>query len=221
MKNKKILLALFLTVVLIQICVGLKCAFGGIDILQTGQIVKLKCEFIGNIGSWDYRNLMIRESVGSFQLPYKNDIAYAEKEIAKAKKKKNYPENVYISEYEAKFYVGFKEGKDGIYQPEAYSTKPDEFAVYYQTTLSGCILRKYENKKKVELPMPQVRFNSMSIKLSYSEKQLKKIAGYVNKIPQEERNGVAVFRYKDGTFLPVDLIVNGKSLNELAGKKEF
>lgn len=220
MKNKKILLALFFIVVLVQIGIGLKSAFGGIDILQSGQVVKLKCS-IGNIGSWNYRNLMIRESVGSFQLPYKNDIAYAEKEIAKAKKKKNYPENVYISEYKAKFYVGFKEGKDGICQPEAYSTKPDEFAVYYQTTLSGCILRKYENKKKVELPMPQVRFDSMSIKLSYSEKQLKKIAGYVNKIPQEERNGVVVFRYKDGVFLPVDIIVNGKSLNELAGKKEF
>ena len=164
---------------------------------------------------------MIRESVGSFQLPYKNDIAYAEKEIAKAKKKKNYPENVYISEYKAKFYVGFKEGNDGIYQPEAYSTKPDNFDVYYQTTLSGCILRKHEKGMNMELPVPQVRFNPMYIKLSYSEKQLKKIAGYVNKIPREERNCVGVCRYKDGVFLPVDLIVNGKSLNELAGKKEF
>ena len=98
MKNKKILLALFFIVVLVQIGIGLKSAFGGIDILQSGQVVKLKCS-IGNIGSWNYRNLIIRESVNSFHLPYNNDIVFVEKEIKKAKKKKDYPENIFLWDY--------------------------------------------------------------------------------------------------------------------------
>ena len=220
MKNKKILLALFFIVVLVQICIGLKSAFGGIDILQSGQLVKLKWS-IGNIGSWNYRNLIIRESVNSFHLPYNSDIVFVEKEIKKAKKKKDYPENIFLWDDKSKFYIGFKEGKDGIYFPEAYATKPDNFDIYFKTTPSICILIKYENKKKVLLPTPKIAFNSMSIKLSYSEKQLKKIAGYVNNIPGEKCNAVGVFRYRDGTFLPVDIIVNGKSLNEIAGKKNF
>ncbi len=220
MKNKKILLALFFIVVLVQIGIGLKSAFGVIDILQSGQLVKLKCS-IGDIESWDYRNLIIRERVNSFYLPYNSDIVFVEKEIKKAKKKKSYPENISLWVYKSKFYIGFKEGKDGIYFPEAYATKPDNFDIYFKTTPSTCILIKYENKKKVLLPTPKIAFNSMSIKLSYSEKQLKKIAGYVNNIPQEKRNAVGVFRYRDGIFLPVDIIVNGKSLNEIAGKKNF
>lgn len=218
MKNKKILLAIFLVVVLMQIVIGVRSTLGGIDILKTGKIVKLEIDSVRDVGAHEYRNFEITK-FSEFSLPYKGDIDFVDKEIKKTRNKKKY--YVPLAEYKQEFYLIFKEGVDGVYREESYSKTLDNPDVYVKERISGCRLFKYENKKEVPLNPPELCFDSIRLKLSYSKNQLKKIAGYVNKIPRDKRETVGVFRYKDGIFLPVDMIVNGKSLNEIAGKKEF
>ena len=59
MKNKKILLAIFLVVVLMQIAIGVRSTLGGIDILKTGKIVKLEIDSVRDVGAHEYRNFEI------------------------------------------------------------------------------------------------------------------------------------------------------------------
>lgn len=215
MKNKKILLLGFLFVLLVQVILGLNKYN---DILQSGKLVKIKCGNIADINKYNYKKSRIYVFTTGLSSPFKNDIDFLKEEIAKEKKRKFSPAFVYDLGKLGRFFLNLECNKDGFLKVVSYAKKMSDCDIYLKTTLSSCRIAGYKDKKEIDLEVPILGFNFESI-MSYSEKQLKKIAGYVNKIPRDKRDCVGVFRYKDGVFLPVDLIVNGKSLNEIAGKK--
>ena len=220
MKNKKIFLWAFLFILLAQIGLGISQVCKYLDILQNGKIVKVSYVSIGNIDNYEYKHNQISLYSSTFLFPFKNDIKLVKDKISKENLRRNPSTTTSLGETEA-FYLKLENNKDGILEPVSYSKSIPYNAIYCKSTLLSCRIAEYKNKKRIKLEPPILSFTFRNIKLSYSEKQLKKIAGYVNKIPQEKRNAVGVFRYRDGIFLPVDIIVNGKSLNEIAGKKNF
>ena len=48
--------------------------------------------------------------------------------------------------------------------------------------------------------------------MTFSKKQLEKIDNYLKTIKQKERRGYVVAKIKDGKFIPIDIVVNQKSL---------
>ena len=78
-------------------------------------------------------------------------------------------------------------------------------ANWYETTIS-------EGDKWVKLEKPRLCFCTIRPKMMLSEKQLEKIEKYLKTIESEDRKGYVVARIKDGKFIPMDIVVNQKSL---------
>lgn len=210
MKNK-LRAFVFVCVVAVGAFAGMYMIWDADDILKNGQEFRFKLEKIGDVGYRNYDGRCYTPNVVPLYAPYTRKIPLVEKYIKKNAAEKEPLKNLYFS-INPKVYVVFTRDSDGIATVKSYSEKPPKDGAYiameanwYETTIS-------EGDKWVKLEKPRLRFCTIRPKMILSEKQLEKIDKYLKTIKSEDRKGYVVLKIKDGKFIPVDIVVNQKSL---------
>lgn len=199
-------------------CVVVVGAFAGMymirdadDIVKNGQEFRFKLEKIDDIGYHSYDGRCYTPDVALLYAPYTRKIPLVEKYIKDNAAEKEPLKNLFFS-INPKVYVALAHDSEGFAVVKSYSAKPPKDGAYTATKANGYETAVFEGGKWVKLEQPRLRFNKPSFKMTVSEKQLEKIDKYLKSIKSEDRKGYVMVKIKDGKIIPVDIVVNQKSL---------
>lgn len=220
MKNKKtILLVVFLALVLVQVSLVVNKLCVWYDVIKNGETIKIEAKPDLFSGCCHNKNKLFVAN-NWFYLDFKNDIDLLAQLIEKNMASPKPSKYIKLREYEIDLYLNLQPDKSGLWKIVSYSQDIPKSNVYYKTKSWDCILGDIDGKQEF-YDCPKLECWRPPIKLTYTRKELSIIFREYNATLGKERKCIGVYRYKDGIFIPVDLIFNGKSLNKLVGKKEF
>lgn len=201
----------FAAVVAVGAFAGMYMIWDADDIVKNGQAFRFKLEKIGDVGYRNYDGRYYTPNVVPLYAPYTRKISLVEERIKKNAAEKEPLKNLYFS-ITPKVYVVFARDSEGFAVVKSYSENQPKDGAYiatkanwYETTIS-------EGDKWVKLENPRLCFDMPDFRITISEKQLEKIEKYLKTIKSEDRKGYVEVRIKDGKFIPMDIVVNQKSL---------
>lgn len=210
MKNK-LRAFVFACVVAVGAFAGMCMIWDVDDIVKNGQEFRFKLEKIDKVGYRNYDGRCYTPDIATLYAPYTRKIPLVEKYIKDNAAEKEPLKNLFFS-INPKVYVALARDSEGFAVVKSYSAKPPKDGAYTATKANGYETAVFEGGKWLKLEQPRLRFNMPSFKMTVSEKQLERIDNYLKTIKQKERKGYVVAKVKDGKFIPVDIVVNQKSL---------
>lgn len=210
MKNK-LRAFVFACVVVVGAFAGMYMIWDADDIVKNGREFRFKLEKIDKVGYRNYDGRCYTPDIATLYAPYTRKIPLVEKYIKDNAAEKEPLKNLFFS-INPKVYVALARDSEGFAVVKSYSAKPPKDGAYTATKANGYETAVFEGGKWLKLEQPRLRFNMPSFKMTVSEKQLERIDNYLKTIKQKERKGYVVAKVKDGKFIPVDIVVNQKSL---------
>lgn len=201
----------FACVVAVGAFAGMYMIWDADDIVKNGREFRFKLEKIDEVGYRNYNERCYIPNIVPLYAPYTRKISLVEKYIKKNAAKKEPLKNLFFS-INPNVYVAFARDSEGFAVVKSYSAKPPKDGAYTATKANGYETAVFEGGKWVKLEQPRLRFNMPSFKMTVSEKQLEKIDKYLKSIKSEDRKGYVMVKIKDGKIIPVDIVVNQKSL---------
>ncbi len=189
MKNKNLIIAIFIVVVLAQLFVPAQMIYNQEDILKTGKIVKFRCEPIDPYDPFrgKYITLNFKES---------------EIKVNNSKDWKN-NETVY-----AKIIIA----KDGFAKIESVSkTEPTDNSIYLKLKVD--YINNYNNDYTMELEFPFNRFYMNEYKAKIAE------IVYAESTVDTTKIAYALVATKNGKAVIKDVLIDNISIKELAKAK--
>lgn len=210
MKNK-LRAFVFACVVVVGAFAGMYMIWDVDDIVKNGQEFRFKLEKIDDIGYRSYDGRCYTPDIATLYAPYTRKIPLVEKYIKDNAAEKEPLKNLFFS-INPKVYVALARDSEGFAVAKSYSENPPKDGAYTATKANGYETAVFEGGKWLKLEQPRLRFNMPSFKMTLSKKQLERIDNYLKTIKQKERKGYVVAKVKDGKFIPVDIVVNQKSL---------
>ena len=213
MKNK-LRAFVFACVVVVGAFAGMYMIRDADDIVKNGQEFRFKLEKIDDIGYRSYDGRCYTPDVALLYAPYTRKIPLVEKYIKDNAAEKEPLKNLYFP-ISPKVYVAFTRDSEGFAVVKSYSEKPPKDGAYIATETDHYETAILEGDKWVKLEKPRLRFDMPDFKMTMSEKQLKKIEKYLKAIKSEDCKGYVVAKVKNGKIIPIDIVVNQKSLLDL------
>ncbi len=211
MNLKKILIPIFVVVVLIQLTTGIYLIFDAFDIVENGQLIKFKC----NIPSVHRKAKQLNIYTYNITTDYTKDIPQINDAIKKESNlnRLGFHLNVRVN-------VAFTTDEHGFAKVKDYyvSTKksPTEYSIKELWLERG--IRK--NSQTIYHKIPKLNISAPKCKLSFSEQAMEKIEKYLKTVEKKHRgkniSAYVVYRIKGDKVIPIDCVVDGKSLTKIA-----
>ena len=210
MKNK-LRAFVFACVVVVGAVAGMYMIRDADNIVKNGQEFRFKLEKIDDIGYRNYDGHCYMPDAATLYAPYTRKIPLVEKYIKDNAAEKEPLKNLFFS-INPKVYVVLAHDSEGFAVAKSYSENPPRDGAYIATETDHYETAVLEGDKWVKLEKPRLRFDMPSFEMTLSKKQLEKIDNYLKTIKQKERKGYVVAKVKNGKTIPIDIVVNQKSL---------
>ncbi len=189
MKNKNIIIILFLLVVIAQLFVPSQMIYNQEDILNTGKIVKFQCEPIDP--NDPFRGKYITLNFKETGIKVKNLKYWNSNETVFAK---------------------IETSKDGFAKIKSISkTEPTDNSIYLELKIN--YITEYNNDNKIYLDFPFNRFYMNEYKAKNAEKV------YAESTIDTTKIAYAVVATKNGKAIIKDVLIDNVSIKELAKAK--
>lgn len=210
MKNK-LRAFVFACVVVVGAFAGMYMIRDADNIVKNGQEFRFKLEKIDDRGYHSYDGRCYTPDIATLYAPYTRKIPLVEKYIKDNAAEKEPLKNLFFS-INPKVYVALARDSEGFAAVKSYSEKPPRTGAYIATETDHYETAVLEGDKWVKLEKPRLRFDMPSFEMTLSKKQLERIDNYLKTIKQKERKGYVVAKVKNGKIIPIDIVVNQKSL---------